>query len=293
MSAPERIWADARTCADYMDGSSPITTNTYEFRNSTEYIRADLVAELEAENERLKQEAAEWEVIARAKSEEALTHRREAEAMMSALAITGAVKVNALEWDKGVFDCARPLPGMRYVACSTTPAGSWSWWLGDAPETIAVFPSEAEAKAAAQADFERRILSALEPHPRDTNPVDAHETANVRDKPEGQPISLTYRNWRGEISERTITPKRIWFGSTEWHTEPQWLITAFDLDKQADRDFALKDFIPTPEGQQEPLVTEAMVVAATEEYYAASFKNTPSDAMRMALKAAMKASTRI
>lgn len=57
-----------------------------------------------------------------------------------------------------------------------------------------------------------------------------------------QPIKLTYRNYRGEISERTITPQSVWYGSTDWHPEPQWLLTAFDHDKQAERDFALKDF---------------------------------------------------
>lgn len=56
------------------------------------------------------------------------------------------------------------------------------------------------------------------------------------------PVTLSYRNYRGEVSERTITPKNIWFGATEWHPEPQWLLTAYDHDKQADRDFSLRDF---------------------------------------------------
>lgn len=56
------------------------------------------------------------------------------------------------------------------------------------------------------------------------------------------PVTLIYTNYRGEMSERTITPQRVWYGSTEWHPEPQWLITAFDHEKQANRDFALKDF---------------------------------------------------
>ncbi|WP_019170724.1 WYL domain-containing protein [Pseudaminobacter salicylatoxidans] len=57
-----------------------------------------------------------------------------------------------------------------------------------------------------------------------------------------QPVKLIYTNWRGETAERTITPLRVFFGSTEWHPEPQWLLRAFDHDKQAERDFALKDF---------------------------------------------------
>ena len=58
----------------------------------------------------------------------------------------------------------------------------------------------------------------------------------------GAPITLTYTNWMGETAERAIIPRRVWWGSTEWHHEPQWLLTAFDVDKQAERDFALKDF---------------------------------------------------
>lgn len=78
------------------------------------------------------------------------------------------------------------------------------------------------------ADF-LRAEAALTPAP------DAAQTEAV-------PVTLTYTNWRGETSERTITPKRVWFGATDWHPEPQWLLTAFDEEKQADRDFALKDF---------------------------------------------------
>jgi len=79
------------------------------------------------------------------------------------LPVQGAVK--KLEWTKGVVNIAQPMPGMKYVACSTTPKGSWAWWLDNAPETSGVFTSEAAAKAAAQADYEARILSALEAAP--------------------------------------------------------------------------------------------------------------------------------
>jgi hypothetical protein len=55
------------------------------------------------------------------------------------------------------------------------------------------------------------------------------------------PITFTYKNYRGEVATRTATPKAIWFGVTEWHPEPGWLMTAYDLEKAADRDFALAD----------------------------------------------------
>ncbi|WP_234911306.1 hypothetical protein [Allorhizobium taibaishanense] len=56
------------------------------------------------------------------------------------------------------------------------------------------------------------------------------------------PTTLTYTNYRGETAQRTILPRGIWFGATDWHPEPQWLLKAFDVEKGADRDFALKDF---------------------------------------------------
>ena len=55
------------------------------------------------------------------------------------------------------------------------------------------------------------------------------------------PITMTYRNYRGEIAERRIIPEWVGFGATDWHPEPQWLLRAFDLDKNARRDFALAD----------------------------------------------------
>jgi predicted DNA-binding transcriptional regulator YafY len=54
-------------------------------------------------------------------------------------------------------------------------------------------------------------------------------------------VVIRYTNYRGETSDRKIVPKSIRFASTEWHPEPQWLLDAFDLEKQADRSFAMKD----------------------------------------------------
>jgi len=66
------------------------------------------------------------------------------------------------------------------------------------------------------------------------------------DAPQGDPVTLTYTNWRGETADRSIVPRSVWFGSTEWHPEPQWLLRALDVEKQAERDFALKDFGQKP-----------------------------------------------
>jgi predicted DNA-binding transcriptional regulator YafY len=54
-------------------------------------------------------------------------------------------------------------------------------------------------------------------------------------------ISLVYTNYRGETSVRRVIPQRIWFGATDWHPENQWMLDAVDVDKDAERSFALKD----------------------------------------------------
>ena len=72
--------------------------------------------------------------------------------------------VKPLVWERGIVDYAKPMPGMKYVACSTKPHGCWAWWLDDAPSsTRTVERDEAHAKAAAQADYTARIFAALDP----------------------------------------------------------------------------------------------------------------------------------
>lgn len=54
--------------------------------------------------------------------------------------------------------------------------------------------------------------------------------------------ALTYTNYRGETSRRELHLVRIYWGSTDWHPEPQLLLKAFDYQKDAYRDFAVSDF---------------------------------------------------
>ena len=57
----------------------------------------------------------------------------------------------------------------------------------------------------------------------------------------GEPIVIGYTNHRGEHAKRRIHPMNVWYGSTEWHPEPQWFLGALDYDKGEHRDFAIKD----------------------------------------------------
>jgi predicted DNA-binding transcriptional regulator YafY len=54
-------------------------------------------------------------------------------------------------------------------------------------------------------------------------------------------IRIVYTNHRGETATRHIIPQKIWFGKTEWHTDSQWLLDALDIEKNAQRSFAMKD----------------------------------------------------
>lgn len=55
-------------------------------------------------------------------------------------------------------------------------------------------------------------------------------------------LVFIYKNWRGQTDVRMVTrPGPIFWGSNEFHTEEQWLFTAYDLEKKADRTFALRD----------------------------------------------------
>jgi predicted DNA-binding transcriptional regulator YafY len=54
-------------------------------------------------------------------------------------------------------------------------------------------------------------------------------------------IEILYTNYRGETSRRRIVPASLRFGSTEFHPEPQWLLEAFDVERAADRTFAMRD----------------------------------------------------
>lgn len=54
-------------------------------------------------------------------------------------------------------------------------------------------------------------------------------------------VRILYTNYRGETALRAIIPERLYFGSTEWHPEPQWLLEATDVEKDQSRSFAMKD----------------------------------------------------
>lgn len=58
---------------------------------------------------------------------------------------------------------------------------------------------------------------------------------------EEKAVCIEYTNYRGKFGTRNVIPTTIRFDSNEWHPEPQWLLDAYDIDKHANRSFALKE----------------------------------------------------
>lgn len=54
-------------------------------------------------------------------------------------------------------------------------------------------------------------------------------------------IRVLYKNYRGETGWRTIIPQEIFFGSNDYHAEEQWLLKVQDIEKGAERIYAMAD----------------------------------------------------
>lgn len=54
-------------------------------------------------------------------------------------------------------------------------------------------------------------------------------------------LEFMYTNWSGETRLRSVEPISIWYGSTAFHKEPQWILEARDLEKNEIRNFAMRD----------------------------------------------------
>jgi predicted DNA-binding transcriptional regulator YafY len=62
----------------------------------------------------------------------------------------------------------------------------------------------------------------------------------ITDENKGQIVRVIYTNHRGEASTRKILPIRMWFGESEWHPNvKQHFLKAWDVEKEAERDFAM------------------------------------------------------
>jgi predicted DNA-binding transcriptional regulator YafY len=65
----------------------------------------------------------------------------------------------------------------------------------------------------------------------------------MRKKISKQKLQFRYKNWQGVTAMRSVEPIKIWYGETQFHKSKQWFLKAFDLDKKAERNFAMRDII--------------------------------------------------
>jgi hypothetical protein len=75
------------------------------------------------------------------------------------------------------------------------------------------------------------------------------------------PLVFNYKNWCGESGVRRAFPIRTFFGSTEWHPAPGWLMEAWDVDKGALRVFAMGDMAPVDDRIAKLLMRSGMLAS--------------------------------
>jgi predicted DNA-binding transcriptional regulator YafY len=58
-------------------------------------------------------------------------------------------------------------------------------------------------------------------------------------------LSFQYYNWKHETSDRHIDAStiKIYWGHTNYYSQDQWLLKAYDLDKEDTRTFALRHIL--------------------------------------------------
>ena len=52
-------------------------------------------------------------------------------------------------------------------------------------------------------------------------------------------VQFMYTNHRGETRRRRVIPRSIEYTGTDWYPRAQWILWAMDIDKAAQRGFAL------------------------------------------------------
>lgn len=79
-----------------------------------------------------------------------------------------------------------------------------------------------------------------------------------------KPITVVYRNYKGETKQRSVVPMGVRFGTTEWHPEPGWLLQVFDVEKQEGREFALADCNFTTPVMSDAALADLLMYEITE-----------------------------
>ncbi len=52
-------------------------------------------------------------------------------------------------------------------------------------------------------------------------------------------VEILYTNYKGSAGWRRIIPRRLFFGTSPFHPDEQWLLEAYDVNKKEERTFAM------------------------------------------------------
>lgn len=66
-----------------------------------------------------------------------------------------------------------------------------------------------------------------------------------------QIVNITYTNYNHQTRTYRIIPTKIEFTKSQWHPEEQWILIAFDLDRNCERWFAMKDIQTWGKGESD------------------------------------------
>lgn len=59
-----------------------------------------------------------------------------------------------------------------------------------------------------------------------------------------EPFVFRYKNWKGVTAPRRVFPIEVFYGVTDYHSDKeQWFLRATDIDKGAERCFAMNDIV--------------------------------------------------
>lgn len=102
-------------------------------------------------------------------------------------------------------------------------------------------------------------------------------------------INVSYTNWRGETKTRRVLLGQVRFGKTDWHTEPTWLISAFDLDHPAQiwKEFDLakcdfnRDYMPDHMAKVRDVALQAVEVINSVQVYEQPYDPTEENSLTM------------
>lgn len=82
-------------------------------------------------------------------------------------------------------------------------------------------------------------------------------------------VTIKYKNWKKETNDYKIHPLKIWFGSTKFHLDNQWLLKAYKIDGDIikKRNFAIKDILS---------VKGVDTIQPRKKYFLENFRKTKS-----------------